>query len=55
MEGAMILHETVHELHIEKQNDIVFKIDFEKANDKVNWDFLQQTSRMKGFHPTWCD
>jgi len=47
MEGAVILHETIHELHNKKQNDIIFKIDFEKAYDKVRWKFLQQTLRMK--------
>jgi hypothetical protein len=31
-----------------------FKIDFEKAYDKVKWSFLQQTLRMKGFSPKWC-
>jgi len=55
MEGAVILHETLHELHKRKQNGIIFKIDFEKAYDKVNWNFLQQALRMKGFHPVWCD
>jgi hypothetical protein len=39
---------------MKKQNGIIFKIDFEKAYDKVNWSFVQQTSRMKGFSPTWC-
>jgi len=37
-----------------KQNGVVFKIDFEKAYDKVKWSFLQQTLRMKGFSQTWC-
>ncbi|WVZ96321.1 hypothetical protein U9M48_041976 [Paspalum notatum var. saurae] len=54
MEGAVILHETIHELHTKKQNGIVLKIDFEKAYDKVRWDFLQQSLRMKGFSPMWC-
>jgi hypothetical protein len=31
------------------------KIDFEKAYDKVKWDFLQQALRMKGFPPYWCN
>ena len=53
MEGAVILHETLHELHKKKQNGMVFKIDFEKAYDKVRWDFMQQVLRMKGFYPTW--
>ena len=51
----MILHETLHELHKKKQNGMVFKIDFEKAYDKVCWDFMQQVLRMKGFYPTWCN
>ncbi|WVZ53969.1 hypothetical protein U9M48_004850 [Paspalum notatum var. saurae] len=54
MEGAVILHETIHELHTKKQNGVVFKIDFEKAYDKVRWEFLQQALRMKGFNSTWC-
>ena len=54
MEGAVILRETIHELHSKKQDGIIFKIDFEKAYDKVKWDFLQQTLRMKGFSHKWC-
>ena len=34
---------------------MLFKIDFEKAYDKVKWSFLQQTLRMKGFNEKWCD
>ncbi|WVZ62837.1 hypothetical protein U9M48_012536 [Paspalum notatum var. saurae] len=45
MEGALILHETIHE---------VLKINIEKAYDKVQWDFLQQSIRMKDFSPMWC-
>jgi hypothetical protein len=55
MEGVIVLHETIHEMHRKKQNGIIFKIDFEKAYDKVNWSFIQQTLRMKGFSPTWCE
>jgi hypothetical protein len=51
LEGVVILHETVHELHRKKQNGVIFKIDFEKAYDKVRWSFLLQTLRMKGFSP----
>jgi hypothetical protein len=34
---------------------VLFKIDFEKAYDKVKWDFLQQAFRMKGFSPLGCN
>jgi len=54
MEGVVILHETIHELHTKKSDGVIFKIDFEKAYDKVKWPFLQQTLRMKGFSPKWC-
>jgi len=55
MEGAVILHETIHELHSKRKDGVIFKIDFEKAYDKVNWSFLQQTLRMKGFSHQWCE
>jgi hypothetical protein len=55
MEGAVILHETIHELHTKKRDGVIFKINFEKAYDKVNWSFLPQTLRMKGFSQKWCE
>jgi hypothetical protein len=55
LEGVVVLHETIHELHRKKMDGVLFKIDFEKACDKVKWTFLKQTMRMKGFLPEWCD
>ena len=49
LEGVVILHETLHELHKNKMNGVILKLDFEKAYDKVKWSFLQQTLKMKGF------
>jgi hypothetical protein len=34
---------------------VLFKIDFEKARDKIKWSFLQQVLCMKGFDPIWCE
>jgi hypothetical protein len=51
LEGVVILHETIHELHRKKLDGVLLKIDFEKAYDKVKWTFLQQALRMKGFDP----
>jgi hypothetical protein len=53
LDGVVILHETVHELHTKKLNELILKLDFEKAYDKVKWSFLQQTLRMKGFSQEW--
>jgi mannosylglycoprotein endo-beta-mannosidase len=55
LEGVVVLHETIHELHRKNMDGVLFKIDFEKAYDKVKWSFLQQTLRMKGFAPEWCE
>jgi hypothetical protein len=35
LEGVVILHETMHELHCKKQSGVIFKMDFKKAYDKV--------------------
>jgi hypothetical protein len=48
--GILILHETIHELHRNKLDGVLLKIDFEKAYDKVKWPFLQQVMQMKGFN-----
>jgi len=34
MEGVVILHKTIHELHRKKQDGVILKLDFEKAYDK---------------------
>jgi hypothetical protein len=54
LEGVVVLHETIHELHKKRIDEVLLKLDFEKAYDKVKWDFLQQALRMKGFNPKWC-
>ena len=35
LEGVVILHETVHELHRKNLSGVIIKIDFEKVYDKV--------------------
>jgi hypothetical protein len=49
LEGVMILHETIHELHRRKLDGVIFKVDFEKVYDKVKWTFLQQILRIHAF------
>jgi hypothetical protein len=55
LEGVVVLHETIHEFHRKKMDGVLFKIDFEKAYDRVKWSFLQQALRMKGFSSLWCE
>ena len=53
LEGVVILHETLHKIHSKKLDGVIFKVDFEKAYDKVKWPFLRQAMRMKGFSEVW--
>ena len=39
----------LREIHSKKLDRVIFKVDFEKAYDKVKWPFLQRALRMKGF------
>jgi hypothetical protein len=54
LEGVVVLHETIHELHRKKLDGVMLKLDFEMSYDKVKWNFLQQAMRMEGFDPKWC-
>jgi len=53
LEGAVVLDETIHELHRKKKSGVILKLDFEKAYDKVKWPFLQQVLHLKGFSNKW--
>jgi hypothetical protein len=35
LEGVILLHETIHELHRKKMDGTILKLHFEKAYDKV--------------------
>jgi hypothetical protein len=47
MKGVVMLHGTIHEIHRKKMSEVILKLDFEKTYDKVNWEFLHQTLRIK--------
>jgi hypothetical protein len=53
LEGVIILHEIVHELRVKKMKGIVLKLDFQKAYDKVQWDFMMDVMRKKNFPEKW--
>jgi hypothetical protein len=53
MTGVMILHEILHETKKRKEVGVILKLDFEKAYDKVNWDFLFLCLQNRGFGKKW--
>ena len=47
--------EYIHQCHHLRRRAIVLKLDFEKAYDKLNWDFLYECLKQRGFGIKWCD
>jgi hypothetical protein len=47
MKGVVMLQGTIYEIHRKKMSEVILKLDFEKTYDKVNWEFLHQTLRIK--------
>ena len=42
-------HEVIHEIHMTGTNDMVLKLDYQKAYDEVTWDFLVEMLTSRGF------
>jgi hypothetical protein len=53
LESVVTAHEIIHEVHRKKDQGLVFKIDYEKAYDKVNLEFLFEVLELRGFSPVF--
>ena len=53
LDAALVANEVVEDVRRRKQKGMVFKLDFEKAYDRVNWDFLDRVFCRKGFGDRW--
>ncbi|KAL4318902.1 hypothetical protein GQ457_18G009340 [Hibiscus cannabinus] len=57
-DNIMVAHELVHTLHTSvsrSSQGVVFKLDMEKAFDRVEWPFLKAVMLRLGFAPSWVD
>jgi hypothetical protein len=50
LESVVTAHEVIHEVHKNKDKGLVLKLDYEKAYDKVNLEFLYEVL-LRGFNP----
>ncbi|GMI72472.1 hypothetical protein HRI_000916500 [Hibiscus trionum] len=55
LDCSFIANEVIDYMNKEKKEGIAFKIDFQKAYDSVNWDFLMRTMSKCGFNSKWCN
>ena len=53
LDVVLIANEVVNEKRRMRDKGVVFKIDFEKAYDHVDWGFLEHVLERKGFSPKW--
>ena len=53
LDVVLIVNEVLDEKRRSREEEIVFKIDFEKAYDPVDWGFLDHVLERKGFSPKW--
>jgi hypothetical protein len=53
LESVVIAHEVLHSVHKSKQPRVILKLDYEKAYDRVNLDFLLEILESRGFGETW--
>lgn len=53
LESVVVAHELVHSVKNSGQPGVILKLDHEKAYDRVNWDFLFEILKARGFSQTW--
>nr|KYP57260.1 Transposon TX1 uncharacterized [Cajanus cajan] len=53
LQSVVIANETLDEVKKEKKSCTFFKVDYEKAYDSVNWEFLLYMLRRLGFDTKW--
>jgi hypothetical protein len=55
LESVVTAHEVVHSVHQGKKQGVVLKLDYEKAYDKVNWQYLLDILEKRGFGKRWIE
>ncbi|GJU96848.1 reverse transcriptase domain, reverse transcriptase zinc-binding domain protein [Tanacetum coccineum] len=52
--GVLIANKTMEYLRKKKRRSLIFKVDFEKAYDSLNWRFLRDIMKKMRFEDKWC-
>ncbi|XP_071694427.1 uncharacterized protein [Rutidosis leptorrhynchoides] len=53
LDGILVANESIEYMKKVKEKGIIFKVDFEKAFDSLNWDFLMEVMASMGFRGKW--
>jgi Reverse transcriptase (RNA-dependent DNA polymerase) len=55
LDNVLAANEIIHATKQAKHSGVVLKVDFEKAYDRVNWDFIREILLSRGFGLTWTN
>lgn len=53
LESVVTAHEVLHSVHSGGESGLIIKLDYEKAFDRVNLDFLAELLKLRGFGSRW--
>jgi len=54
LDGILIANEIVKDANRLKKDLLLFKVDFEKAFDSIDWSYLQAVMKKMNFPTLWC-
>jgi hypothetical protein len=53
LESVVAAYEIIHGIHKNKEKRLILKLDYEKAYDRVSWNFLEEMLFSRGFGAKW--
>jgi hypothetical protein len=55
LESVVITHEVLHSIHKAKTPGVILKLDYDRAYDRVDLDFLFEALELRGFGCKWIN
>jgi hypothetical protein len=55
LESMVTAQEIIHDVHHNKEEGIILKLDYEKAYDRVDLSFLEEMLKQRGFSSKWVE